>query len=194
LGGLYKTTNRGANWTKLTGSKFDRVTSITFDPQNANQAYLTTETQGLWISKDMNTAIPTWNLVTSYPFRQPERVYFNPNNLNELWVTSFGNGMKIGNLSPITRVPSFAQNILSGFNCFPNPNNGSFSVSIYVKQGESSDLQIIDMNGRIVYKQVQSLHVGQNTFKIITQQLNEGIYFVRLSSALESHTLKIIVE
>ena len=34
LGGLYKTTNRGTNWTKLTGSQFDRVTSITFNPQD----------------------------------------------------------------------------------------------------------------------------------------------------------------
>ena len=42
-----KTTNRGASWTKLTGTQFDRVTSITFNPALLNQAYLTTETQGL---------------------------------------------------------------------------------------------------------------------------------------------------
>lgn len=100
LGGLYKTTNRGASWIKLTGSQFDRVTSITFNPQNTSQAYLTTETQGLWISNDMNTPTPTWQLVQSYNFRQPERVFFNPYNQNEVWVTSFGNGMKMGSLLP----------------------------------------------------------------------------------------------
>lgn len=98
-GGLFRTTNRGASWTKLTGTQFDRVTSITFNPANLNQAYLTTETQGLWVSTNMNNATPTWSLVSSYPFRQPERVFFNPYNVNEVWVTSFGNGLKMGTLS-----------------------------------------------------------------------------------------------
>ena len=95
-GGLFKTTNRGASWAKLTGTQFDRVTSITFNPSVVNQAYLTTETQGLWISNNMNAATPSWALVNSYPFRQPERVFFNPYNSNEVWVTSFGNGLKVG--------------------------------------------------------------------------------------------------
>jgi hypothetical protein len=98
-GGLFKTTNRGASWTKLTGSRFDRVTSITFNPTLTPQAYLTTETQGLWISNNMNAATPSWTLVNNYDFRQPERVFFNPFNINEVWVTSFGNGMKAGLIS-----------------------------------------------------------------------------------------------
>jgi hypothetical protein len=99
LGGLYKTTNRGASWTKLTGTQFDRVTSITFNPANFTEAYLTTETQGLWISNTMNNATPTWSLVANYPFRQPERVFFNPFNTNEIWISSFGNGLKMGLLT-----------------------------------------------------------------------------------------------
>jgi len=98
LGGLYKTIDRGKNWIKLTGNQFDRVTSLTFNPQDPTQAYLTTETQGLWKSGNMNNVTPTWTQVDSYPFRQPERVFFNPFNQNEMWVTSFGNGMKVGTL------------------------------------------------------------------------------------------------
>ncbi len=95
-GGLFKSINRGASWTKLTGSQFDRVTSITFNPSIPYQAYLTTETQGLWISSNMNAATPAWTLVNNYLFRQPERVFFNPFNPSEVWVTSFGNGLKMG--------------------------------------------------------------------------------------------------
>ena len=111
LGGLYKTTNRGTSWTKLTGTQFDRVTSISFNPATLNQAYLTTETQGLWISNNMNTATPSWSLVNAYPFRQPERVFFNPYNANEVWVSSFGNGLKLGTSAPIpVRLISFTGN------------------------------------------------------------------------------------
>ena len=98
LGGLYKTTNRGSAWTKLTGSTLDRVTSCTFNPSNANEIYLTTETQGLWISSNINSGVPTFSNVANYPFRQPERVFFNTSNPNEIWVSSFGNGMKMGTL------------------------------------------------------------------------------------------------
>ncbi|MBS1749110.1 MAG: T9SS type A sorting domain-containing protein [Bacteroidetes bacterium] len=100
-GGLYRTTNRGANWTKLTGNQFDRVTSITFNPAQNNEAYLTTEMQGLWRSVNIHDALPQWSLVDNYPFRQPERIFFNPYNPDEVWVTSFGNGMKLGKLSGV---------------------------------------------------------------------------------------------
>jgi hypothetical protein len=111
-GGLFRSTNRGASWTKLTGTQFDRVTSITFNPVTPAQAYLTTEVQGLWISNNMNAATPTWSLVANYEFRQPERVFFNPFNLNEVWVTSFGNGLKVGTLAGAlpTRLITFTGN------------------------------------------------------------------------------------
>ena len=129
LGGLYKTTNRGASWTKLTGSQFDRVTSITFNPQMLTQAYLTTETQGLWLLGEMNSLAPSTTPVTSYPFRQPQRVFFNPYNPNEVWVTSFGNGMKFGHINStgifeLAGIPN--ENLI----ICPNPSNGVFSVQL----------------------------------------------------------------
>ncbi len=96
LGGLYKTINRGASWQKLTGSLLDRVTSCTFNPENPDELYITTEGQGLWVSQNINDASPTFSQVSSYPFRQPERIFFNPYDINEMWVTSFGNGLKLG--------------------------------------------------------------------------------------------------
>ena len=93
-GGLYRTTNRGQTWTKI--NNLDRVTSLTISPTNGNEAYLTTEEDGLWYTENLNAATPTFTQLAQYPFRQPERVFFNPNNANEIWVTSFGNGMRVG--------------------------------------------------------------------------------------------------
>jgi photosystem II stability/assembly factor-like uncharacterized protein len=98
LGGLYKTTDRGQTWTRIT-SGLDRVESVTFNPTDSTEAFLTTETQGLWYSNTAHAASPTFTQVAGYPFRQPERVFYHPNNPNEIWVTSFGNGIRVGTVA-----------------------------------------------------------------------------------------------
>ncbi len=99
-GGLYKTTNRGQSWTKLTGSTLDRVHSCTFNPQDPNQIYVTTELQGLWKCDNINDNNPIFSRVDAYPFQQPVRVFFNPYDPSEMWVSSFGNGMRMGKIYP----------------------------------------------------------------------------------------------
>ncbi|MGO8701393.1 MAG: hypothetical protein ACLQVY_27220 [Limisphaerales bacterium] len=102
LGGLYKTTNRGLAWTQLRSD--DGVTSCAINPLNANELYVTTETEGLLFSSNIRSATPTLTQVTNYPFAQPQRVFFNPYNPAEAWVTSFGNGIRVGNTQPLPGV------------------------------------------------------------------------------------------
>jgi len=98
LGGLYKTTNRGINWTKI--NNLDRVGSCTISPVNPNEMYMSTEVNGLWYSNNINSPTPAFTQVVGYKFRQPERIFYNPHNTNEVWVTSFGNGIKVGHTIP----------------------------------------------------------------------------------------------
>jgi len=171
LGGLYKSINRGVNWTKLSGNQFDRVTSITFNPENLNQAYLTTETQGLWVSQNMENTNPTWDLVDSYPFRQPERVFFNPFNTNEMWVTSFGNGLKAGVMNP-TSVTELQTNRY-GFTVYPNPFSEKLSIR---SKNQNVSFQIINLFGQEIYK--GSLKPSIN--EINTSHWPAGVYFIRI--------------
>jgi hypothetical protein len=106
LGGLYRTTNRGVSWTKI--NSLDRVTSLTFSLIVADDAFLTTETDGLWHTTNIHATTPVFTRVANYPFRQPERVFFNPYNPNEIWVTSFGYGLMVGTLPPTVIAPSNA--------------------------------------------------------------------------------------
>jgi hypothetical protein len=171
LGGLYKTINRGINWTKLTGTQFDRVTSLTFNPQNLNQAYMTTETQGLWVSQNMQATVPTWDLVDSYPFRQPERVFFNPFNTNEMWVTSFGNGMKTGfmNLTSVTEIPLAG----SDFSAYPNPFNEKISIKSKKANGP---IHVFDILGKEIYAGM----LKQGINEVNASQWPAGVYFIRI--------------
>ncbi|MEO5643678.1 MAG: T9SS type A sorting domain-containing protein [Bacteroidia bacterium] len=178
LGGLYKTTNRGTTWTRLTGTTLDRVTSCTFNPNNANELYITTEVQGLWTSSTINSATPTFVNVASYPFRQPERIFFNPFNPSEMWVTSFGNGMKVGMLTT-TGVMEFSDSQIS---LYPNPASNSFTINA----NENEMLVMYNSLGEIVLsdKMVQ----GENAIDI--SRFTDGIYFLEIGS----RKTKIIIE
>ncbi|MFZ4545288.1 MAG: T9SS type A sorting domain-containing protein [Saprospiraceae bacterium] len=176
LGGLYKTIDRGLRWTKLSASQFDRVTSITFNPQNHKEAYLTTETQGLWISKNMNTSLPAWSNVSEYPFRQPERVFFNPYNKNEIWVSSFGNGMRVGLLNS---TPVVEDKIERSISIFPNPCDEQLHIV------NESALKILEVR---IYNElgqtVQSAYF--EGLPIEVKNLARGIYFVEIT--FEDHS------
>ncbi len=175
-GGLYRTTNRGVSWTKLTGSTFDRVTSITFDPTNTSRAYLTTEMQGLWMSNNMSATTPTWAPVNSYPFRQPERVYFNPFNTSEMWVSSFGNGMKIGS-GVTTALPSIPKLGEAGIKVYPNPVSGTVHASLpYLS---NLPISVYSVSGQLMTK---ILPGNSNEIQIVTNTWASGMYLVHYGS------------
>lgn len=105
LGGLYRTTNRGVAWTRIT-TNLKAVGSCTISPAAPDEMYVTTEDQGLWHTADRQAAQPAFAQLAGYPFRFPSRVFFNPHDANEVWVTSFGNGMRMGRISeprPVVR-------------------------------------------------------------------------------------------
>lgn len=92
-GGIYRTSNRGTSWSKI--CSLDRVSSITFDPENSNTAYISTETEGLWVSNNISAQAPTFSRILDFPFMHPERVFFNPSDSKEMWVATMGNGMQM---------------------------------------------------------------------------------------------------
>jgi hypothetical protein len=175
LGGLYKTTDKGNSWVKLTGSQFDRVTSMIHNPQNTNQAYLTTETQGLWISNNMNTVVPTWELVNSYPFRQPERVFFNPFNQNEMWITSFGNGLKTGFLYPSGVDEITKENMM--IRIYPNPANNKIAIETNYNSDQGT-LSVTNIHGQEILTQKIE---GFKT-EVQISNLTSGVYLVKIYS------------
>ncbi len=93
-GGLYRTTNRGVNWTRIWESH--RVSSIGIHPTKPNWAYVTTEAEGLWHTINLTDPTPTLTQVAGFPFREPKRVAWNPFDPGEVWIASFGNALRVG--------------------------------------------------------------------------------------------------
>jgi len=176
-GGLFRTTDRGLSWTKLTGTQFDRVTSLTFNPQNHQQAYLTTETQGLWVSNNMDATVPTWSVVETYPFRQPERVFFNPLKPSEMWVTSFGNGLKVTQLNTPTKEVT---KVSPALRIWPNPiENGILQIEL--PEATSGNITVSDMLGRVVWQ--GKAEQGEQILKLETNGWPSGIYGIKYGAA-----------
>ena len=92
-GGMYRTTDRGRTWTRINDAY--RAQALTIDPQHDNHAFLTTETQGLLETQNLQADKPSFRSVEGYPFRQPTRVFFNPFHPREVWATSFGGGLRV---------------------------------------------------------------------------------------------------
>jgi len=192
LGGLYKTINRGVSWAKLTGTQFATVTSVTFNPQNLQQAYLTTETQGLWVSIDMRQTTPTWSIVKAYPFRQPERVFFNPYNTNEMWVSSFGNGMKMGLMDNTTGIVGFET--FKSLRIYPNPNTGDFILETNKPLRSGSYIELYDMFGKRCV-QIPCLNLGNaNKISVSLPEMDRGVYMLRLISGADIYSGKLQLE
>ena len=190
LGGLYKSTDRGTTWTKISAQ--DRVTSCTFNPTNADQVFVTTEFEGLWMSNDINSATPAFQLVNSYPFKQPERVFFNPYNSNEMWVTSFGNGMKVGTIAP--NGISFIDSNEQFMHLYPNPSREFTVCSLQLTKDAEVELVISDIAGRILFTQKQETVNRKLEITLDMRSFSKGIYFVNVKAGEINHIEKLILE
>jgi len=67
---------------------------------------------------------------------------------------------------------------------YPNPNNGSFSISSSISIDE---IKITDMLGQVVYE------AKPQTTKTTLQIDNEGVYFITLTSGTSVSTQKVVV-
>ena len=91
---------------------------------------------------------------------------------------TFDSGSRIGNFNDEEHGVSTVENILARL--YPNPNNGSFTLAYDLKQMPEATIQLIDISGKLVYTtRIDNLN---NLLKINTNDLNDGLYFIRLIS------------
>lgn len=176
-GGLYKSTDRGQNWSLVFDSH--KVESSTVHPTDPNIIYASTHSEGLWYCSNATSAAPVFEQVPSYTFQHPTRIFFNPYDSEEIWITSFGNGMKVGTVDGMSSNANLEVQS-DGLVLMPNPTNGIFRV-----QGEFSNysIQIIRPDGTIY----QELSGQQSPIDIDLSALPNGLYFIKVINGLNSN-------
>ena len=79
---------------------------------------------------------------------------------------------------------------------YPNPSTSDNTVlKIEANNATSLNVSIFDITGKLVAAPVQNqdISAGENKISINTKELNNGIYFVTLTSSYGKETVKLIV-
>ncbi len=184
LGGLFRTTDRGLSWEKITEDhQFHRVSSVTTDPKDAETMYLTTEEEGLWVTHNKSASMPDWELVTAYPFHHPERVFFNPYDKHDLWVCSFGNGMQHGSDEAVGTSDFPASSAVS-LEIYGNPATEFLDVHIHAPGHTSVRLVLYDLLGReVMAPRSYALQAGEGHIRLSLHDIPPGTYILACLSS-----------
>ncbi|WP_235291817.1 zinc-dependent metalloprotease [Portibacter lacus] len=83
--------------------------------------------------------------------------------------------------------------IMERMQVYPNPASNFVNVSIQSKENRNGDLELYNMIGQKISIQSIQIEEGQNTFKIATDQLTSGTYFVKLRGGEMDDVEKITI-
>ena len=87
-----------------------------------------------------------------------------------------------------------AENILAnGVSVYPNPNNGTFIVSVNVNVDELT-LEMLDLQGRVVFSSIENNIQSGFTKQINMENVANGVYMLRVTTNKEQVSLKVAVQ
>jgi len=79
------------------------------------------------------------------------------------------------------------------FSISPNPNDGSFRLSIDANENLSADLSILNALGLFVMTQKIDLAKGKNHFDFNFRSLSSGVYYLQVQTAIGLANLSILI-
>ena len=113
----------------------------------------------------------------------------NPNNIPAGW-SPYGCGLCPG----MRQTESIDTDETSLTEVYPNPVSNSATISFSLEQSEKVSVQIFDINGRWVTTLANSeLSEGQHEIQFNSENLDAGIYILKLETGNYSETKKLSV-
>ena len=164
---------------------------MTFDPNHAGVAYISTETSGLYYSSNCEASNPTYTLVSGYPFQHPNRMYFNPYNQNQIWVNSFGNGIRMGDMTVGINENNPVDNFVE---LYPNPTNGEVTLNYGIKESTNLTVTLSNINGQIIFTEQSKQNAGIYNHTFNLSQYSKGIYFLNIITDKENIVKKVVLD
>lgn len=83
---------------------------------------------------------------------------------------------------------------LRGFQVFPNPNTGAFTIELHLLRDTRVDLTLMDAVGRVVYTGSQAAAAGQWRHPMHLEGLARGIYHLNVDLAGRRFSKRVVVQ
>lgn len=79
--------------------------------------------------------------------------------------------------------------------CFPNPtSNGWVNVRFNSFQKKQLQINLFDINGRLILTQQESVIIGQNNISLDVQKLEKDTYFIDVNDGENKSVLKLLIQ
>lgn len=79
------------------------------------------------------------------------------------------------------------------FNVYPNPNNGNFTIKLSGSVSKDIQVSVYDLRGRSIFNKVYK-NVGDFNENISLNQVQSGMYLLKVNDGLRHSTKKIIIK
>lgn len=76
---------------------------------------------------------------------------------------------------------------------FPNPSNGTFTLSINTNEASEMNVEITNLVGQLVYRSIETVEAGLNSINVNLPNVDAGQYIVRISNEKGNLTSSINV-
>jgi len=114
--------------------------------------------------------------------KNPEHTYSSTGTYTVTLYASNSCGQQSATKQIYVNVTSTTDLFFDEVKLYPNPNDGKFSVSMEVKKEGKYILQIMNVSGKMIEKRSIDLNSGKNTIEYKMDNLNSGIYIMRISN------------
>ena len=81
-----------------------------------------------------------------------------------------------------------------GLKLYPNPNKGSFEVSMELENIQNVDIEVLSINGKLIWKEIYLNQMGNRKYPINIKEQAKGIYFLRVTTDAGSFTKQLIIQ
>jgi len=79
------------------------------------------------------------------------------------------------------------------FEVYPNPADSRLQLSLYLPGTDEVQIELLNASGQLVRSVEQEAFSGQQTLTLNTNDLSDGVYFIRLITDAQSYSKKVII-
>ncbi|MEI7595828.1 MAG: T9SS type A sorting domain-containing protein [Bacteroidota bacterium] len=76
---------------------------------------------------------------------------------------------------------------------YPNPANDYFKVEYTSNKNEAIIVSVYDINGRVVITKKANTIIGKNTISLNTNELNSGVYIVKIETSMDNKVVRLVI-